>query len=120
MIKSYRELLVWQKAIELVTLVYDLTKNFPTEETYGLISQIRRCVVSIPSNIAEGRSRNTRKDFVQFLRIAYGSGAELETQLEIARRLSFLSMPEYNKAVHLLNEVMKMLNTIIGKLKAKS
>ncbi|GIW67473.1 MAG: hypothetical protein KatS3mg096_341 [Candidatus Parcubacteria bacterium] len=86
-ILSYKDLLVWQKAIELVMEIYELTKYFPKEETYGLVSQIKRAAVSIPANIAEGRSRRTRKDFIQFLRIAYASGAELETHLEIAKRL---------------------------------
>ena len=87
MINSYRELIVWQKSIELVVAVYNLTAKFPKEEAYGLTSQMRRSAVSIPSNIAEGRSRGTKKDFTQFLRISYGSGAELETQIIIAKKL---------------------------------
>lgn len=84
-ISSYKDLLVWQKALELSVEIYNLTENFPKEEIYGLTSQIRRAAVSIPSNIAEGRYRGSKKDFSQFLRIAYASGAELETQLEIAK-----------------------------------
>ena len=116
MIKSYKDLFVWQKAIDLVIEIYRLTSYFPKTETYGLISQIRRAVVSIPSNIAEGRSRSTRKDFVQFLRIAGGSVAELETQLNIANKLSFVGLIDYNKVSDELNEIMRMLNTMITKL----
>lgn len=76
MISSYKEPAVWQKSIQLVKVVYELTENFPREELYGLTSQIRRAAVTIPSNIAEGKFRGTRKDFLRFLRIAYSSGAE--------------------------------------------
>ena len=116
MIKSYKDLFVWQKAIDLVIEIYRLTSYFPKTETYGLISQIRRAVVSIPSNIAEGRSRSTRKDFVQFLRIAGGAVAELETQLNISNKLSFVGLIDYNKVSDELNEIMRMLNTMITKL----
>ena len=81
MIHSYKNLLVWQRSMDLVVAIYGLTKKFPKEEIYGLTSQMRRASVSIPSNIAEGRFRGTRKDYLQFLRIAYSSGAELETQM---------------------------------------
>ena len=108
--------MVWQKAIELVILVYRLTTKFPKEELYGLSSQVRRAVVSIPSNIAEGKSRGTRKDFAQFIKIAFASGAELETQIEIAKRLSLADPIDYNEIDRLLNEVMRMLNTLIIKL----
>jgi len=115
MINSYKELIVWQKSIELVVAVYDLTAQFPKEEIYGLTSQMRRSAVSIPSNIAEGRSRGTKKDFTQFLRISYGSGAELETQIIIAKRLLGTKYLDYSKVDILLNETMKMLNVMIGK-----
>lgn len=117
-IHSYKELIVWQKSIQLVVEIYELTEDFPKEEIYGLTSQIRRAAVSIPSNIAEGRFRGTRKDFLQFLRIAYASGAEVETQLEIAKKLSKTKLLNYNKVDDLLVEVMKMLNVMINKLKA--
>ncbi len=113
---SYRELIVWQKSIDLVTTLYRLTEKFPQSELYGLTSQMKRSSISIPSNIAEGRYRGTRKDFVQFLRVAYASGAELETQLEIAKRLSFLGTSEYNRVCTLLSEIMRMLNSMIAKL----
>lgn len=94
-VQSYKDLLVWQKALELVVLIYDLTSQFPKEELYGLAAQMRRSAVSIPSNIAEGSRRGTKKDFRQFLLIAFGSGAELESQ-----------------------EVMRMLNKLIENLHA--
>lgn len=115
-IESYRDLVVWQKAMDLVIAVYELTSKFPKEEVYGITSQMRRAAISIPSNIAEGKYRGTRKDFAQFLRIAFGSGAELETQLEIARRLDLISEKEYQQTQSLLDEIMKMLNVFIGKL----
>ncbi len=116
MIHSYKELIVWQKSMVLVIEVYKLTENFPREEIYGLTSQIRRAAESIPSNIAEGRLRGTRKDYAQFLRIAYGSGAELETQLEIAKRLPKTKALDYSEVDSLLLETMKMLNSMLRKL----
>ena len=103
--------------MDLVVEVYLLIENFPKEEIFGLVSQIKRASVSIPSNIAEGRSRGTRKEYRHFLSIAYGSGAELETQIEIAKRLVKTKNLNYNKVDQLLIEVMKMLNSLIGKLK---
>jgi len=116
MIHSYKELIVWQRAIELVVAVYELTEEFPKEEIYGLTSQMRRAAISIAANIAEGRFRGTRKDFLQFLRIAYGSGAELETHIEIAKILTKTKNLNYKKVELLLSETMKMLNAIIRKL----
>ena len=113
MINSYKDLIVWQRAIELTIAVYDITELFPKEEIYGLTSQMRRCAVSIPSNIAEGRLRGTKKDYLNFLRIANGSGAELETQIEIAKKLSKTKRINFSKADSLLEEVMKMLNVMI-------
>jgi len=120
MLNSYKELIVWQKAIKLVVAVYELTEKYPKEEIYGITSQIRRCTVSIPSNIAEGRNRGTKKDFSQFLRIAYGSGAELETQIEISKQLSKTKNLDYKKVDALLLEVMKMLNVMIKNLNPNS
>ncbi|OGY36955.1 MAG: hypothetical protein A3E36_01145 [Candidatus Andersenbacteria bacterium RIFCSPHIGHO2_12_FULL_45_11b] len=113
---SYRDLIVWQKAIDLVTQLYKITNKFPREEIYGLTSQMRRSAVSIPSNIAEGRNRGTKKDYVQFLRIAYGSGAELETQITICKRLKLIITAECIEIDSLLDEVMRMLNAMIRKL----
>ncbi len=109
-INSYKELIVWQKAMELVVDVYKLTEGFPKSELYGLTSQTRRCAVSIPSNIAEGRRRRGDKDYAHFLIIAYGSGSELETQIEIAKRLPFGKNLNFAKVDRLLDEVMRMLN----------
>jgi len=116
MAESYRDLIVWQKAVDLSVEVYNWSHKLPKSELFGLTSQIRRSAISIPSNIAEGRYRSTRKDFLQFLRIAYASGAELETQLEICKRLSLMDDLDYNKLNGLLVEVMKMLNVMIVKL----
>ena len=112
-IHSYKDLVVWQKAVDLSVKIYDLTEKFPNEEKFGLVSQMRRAGVSIPSNIAEGRMRGTRKDFLSFLRISYGSGAELETQLEISKRLLKTGRLDYLKVDLNLEEVMKMLNVMI-------
>jgi len=117
-IHSYRDLIVWQKAIELVAETYILTDKFPREEIYGLTSQLRRAAVSIPSNIAEGRYRGTRKDFRQFLLNAYGSGAEVETQLIIAKKLLKTKNLDYDRTDKLLAEVMRMLNSLIKKLES--
>ena len=115
-IESYENLIVWQKSMDLVIESYKLTEAFPKTETYGLTSQIRRATVSIPSNIAEGSRHGSRKDFRHFLLNAYGSGAELETQLKIAKRLSFGKEFDYSKADGLLNEVMRMLNKMTNEL----
>ncbi|MEK7086742.1 MAG: four helix bundle protein [Patescibacteria group bacterium] len=119
-ITSYKDLIVWQKAIGLVVAVYELTEQFPKSEIYGLASQMRRAVISIPSNIAEGRRRGTRKDFCHFLFNAFGSGSELETQIEIVKVLPFGKKLDYEKIDKLLNEVMRMLNRLISNLQAKT
>lgn len=110
---TYKDLIVWQRAVQLVVEVYRLTDNFPKAELYGLTSQIRRCCVSIPSNIAEGRRWSTRKDFRKFLTIAFGSGAELETQIEIAKRLGYIEKENCIELDRLLTETMKMLNKML-------
>jgi four helix bundle protein len=110
--KSYRDLIAWQKAIELVIKTYNLTRAFPTYERYGLSSQMQRCAVSIPSNIAEGSYRRSEKDFHRFILIAYGSGAELETQLVIAARLGYCQDSLLQNIQALLNDVMRLLNRL--------
>jgi four helix bundle protein len=115
-IHTYKELIVWQKAMDTIESVYRLTGKFPTDERYGLVSQMRRSAVSIASNIAEGRRRGTRRDFRQFLIVAYASGAELETQLEIARRLSIGEPSQRIEVEKVLEEVMKILNRMITSL----
>ncbi len=111
---TYKDLIVWQKSMELVKEIYLLTESFPKEEIFGLTSQIRRCAVSIPSNIAEGKLRGTDAQFKQFLSIAYGSGGELETQLLIAQSLPKTGTLSYIKANELLTEVMKMINKLLA------
>ena len=114
--KNYKDLIVWQKSIQLVGLVYELTNQFPKEEIYGLTSQMRRAAISIPSNIAEGSKRRTQKDFGRFLTMSYGSGSELGTQLEISRTLPFGAKLDYSKIDSLLTEIMKMLYTLIKRV----
>lgn len=108
---SYRDLVVWQKSMELTKQTYTITKDFPKEEVYGLTSQIRRCAVSIPSNIAEGRGRNSDKEFVRFLQISLGSLYELQTQLELALSFNYINNIEY--ILELSLEIEKMLNKLI-------
>lgn len=112
---GYKKLTVWQKSVELVVSIYTLTRQFPREEMYGLTSQMRRAAVSIPSNIAEGSRRRGFKDTRHFLTIAFGSGAELETQIEIAKQLSYGNSKDFIDVDGLLEEVMKMLNVMINK-----
>lgn len=113
---SYKDLIVWQKSIELVVLVYSLTEQFPKTELYGIISQMKRASVSIPSNIAEGNKKTTNKEYGQFLKTAYGSGGEIETLVIISKRLSFGKNLDFSKIDKLLNEIMKMLNKMISQL----
>lgn len=113
---SHKDLLVWQKSTELVKAVYLLTGNFPKSELYGITNQIRRAAVSIPSNIAEGYQRNHRPEYIQFLRVSFGSAAELETQLGIAKDLGMSSQESFKNADKLLGEVLKMLNKLIQSL----
>lgn len=118
-IKSFRDLHVWQKAMALAKSVYCVVKYLPREETYGLSDQMRRAAVSIPSNIAEGQARQTKKEFLQFLWIARGSSAELETQLQLAIDLGYLDgVPEEQMKTlfQLSDEVSRMLYTLIARL----
>lgn len=104
----YKELLVWQKAVDLAVEVYHITGKFPKEERYGLISQINRSVISIPSNITEGAGRNTNREFNNFLGIAQGSSFELDTQLFISNRLNFISTQEYHNIELQLEHIQNM------------
>jgi four helix bundle protein len=116
-VQTYRDLVVWQRSVELSVEVYRVTATFPEVEKYGLVSQMRRAAVSIPSNIAEGKLRGSEKELHHFIRIAFGSGGELETQIEIAKRLTLLTDANSTTLDALLEEIMKMLNTML-KLKA--
>jgi four helix bundle protein len=117
---SYQGLLVWQKAMDLTAVIYNLTRKLPKEELYGLSDQMRRAAVSIPSNIAVGQDRNTNKEFVRFLTISRGSKAELETQLLICVKVGYLNETEIEEAMVLLTEIGKMLTSLINKLSASS
>ncbi|MCK5328671.1 MAG: four helix bundle protein [Candidatus Latescibacteria bacterium] len=128
--KNYREgntsylycvphLIVWQKAMRLVTEIYRYTKAFPQDERYGLISQLRRSSVSLPSNRTEGYGRNSTQDYVRFLRVANGSLFELQTQLEIARNLGFLSEEDFSELFELSREIERMLSSLIRKITPK-
>lgn len=114
MVKSYRELLAWQKAIDLVESVYALTRTFPKQEQYRLVDQLTRAVVSVPSNIAEGFGRATPKDFAHFLAQARGSLYEVETQLIIAQKLGFAS--DVSGELSKMSELGKIINGLIRKL----
>jgi len=108
-IKSFYDLIVWQKGIDLVKQIYEVTKNFPKEEQYGLSSQMRRASISIPSNVAEGFRRRHNKEYKQFLNIALGSCAELETQVVIAAQLAYLRKEEEKSLIELINYICKMI-----------
>src|SRR5690554_7937353 len=112
MIRDFKDLIVWQKSMELVEEVYCLVKKLPKEELFALSDQIRRSAISIPSNIAEGQGRNSKKEFNQFLAIAKGSKAELETQLLLCVKVNYLSQSEIETATGLIQEVGKMLNAL--------
>lgn len=115
-INSYRDLIVWQKSMTLVTEIYTATKSFPSEELYGLTSQIRRSAVSIPSNIAEGYGRNSTGDYKRFLQIAAGSVFELQTQIEIAVNLKYITIEIFNPLFNAAKEIELMLLTLIRKI----
>lgn len=111
--KPHRRLEVWRQSVDLVTEIYRLTETFPEQERYALASQMRRAAISIPSNIAEGAARNTRKEFVNFLHMAQASLSELDTQLEIAHRLGYLKDSQRSKLENATQEVDKMLSGLI-------
>ena len=115
MVNGFRDLLVWQKSMDVVVSVYKLAKMLPKDETYALSDQLRRAVVSIPSNIAEGSGRNSTKEYIQFLYIALGSACEAETQIIIAQRIGYLK--DIKEDIKNINEIKKMLNGLISSLK---
>lgn len=117
-LRSYKDLIVWQKGMDLVREIYDLTEKFPKDETYGLKSQMERAAVSVPSQIAEGYLRRHLKEYVQFLSIALGSAAELETQILVCKMLPKFKHLDFIKAQNFNTEVMKMLYVMITKVTA--
>jgi four helix bundle protein len=116
-LRSFRDLKVWQKSMDLAEATYKATRAFPGEERFGLVSQMRRAAVSIPSNIAEGQSRNSTGEFTQFLGLAKGSLAELETQVELAKRLQFLNTESHSNLLRAITEIGKMLNGLLTSLR---
>lgn len=119
MLKSYKELKVWQKAYNLCIKIYKITKTFPKEELYGLTSQIRRAAVSVPSNIAEGYGRKTTPEYIRSLYIAYGSSCELETQILLSGDLGFMKAEALNELQADLGEVERMLKALIKAVENK-
>ncbi len=117
--KSYRELIVWQKSMCMVTEVYVITDGFPTKEMYGLANQVRKSAVSIPSNIAEGFGRGSTSDYIRFLRMSRGSLYELQTQMEIAKNIGYLDEKKCGLVLGVGNEIERMLNSLISKLMDK-
>jgi four helix bundle protein len=115
-IRTYQDLIVWQKSMALAVLIYEVTRDFPKEEIYGLTVQIRRSAVSVPSNIGEGYGRNSTGDYRRFLQVAMGSVCELETQLILTSRLGFLSKSQYDRLASDLDEVERMLSALIRKV----
>ena len=118
--KSYQELLAWQKAMDLAEQIYKLVKLLPKEENYALADQLRRAAISVPSNIAEGQARNSPKEFIQFLSIARGSAAEIETQLLLCERLGFVARAQIDSLIDLCVEIAKMLSSLISTLIKKA
>ena len=118
-VKTYRDLVVWQKSMQLVTDVYSLTKSLPKDEVYGLTSQARRCSISIPSNIAEGYGRKSTNDYCRFLQIAIGSLYELQTQLEICLNLNYLTNSVFDNINEQSREIERMLSSLTNKLNPK-
>lgn len=118
-LRTFRDLLVWKKGHELVLLTYKKTQSFPNSEQFGLTSQLRRAAVSVTSNIAEGFSRRSSKEKIQFYYMAHGSLSELENQIEIAKDIDYMSVQSFNSLMNLSSEVGKLLNGLINKTKLR-
>ncbi|MDX2027147.1 MAG: four helix bundle protein [Alphaproteobacteria bacterium] len=118
-VQSYKDLEVWQKSMDMVTAVYQVTKEFPKDELYTLTNQIRRSAISVPSNIAEGRGKRSTGDYIRFLNIAYGSISELETQLIISKNLGYVSSGKLDSLFTDINRIGRMLNGLISSLEGK-
>ena len=114
--KNYKELIIWKKGIDLVKAVYAISKQFPAEEKFGMISQVTRATVSIPANIAEGSSRNSDKDYARFLQIALGSAFEIQTYLIIAKEMNWVTNEKIDPIEMSLEEEIKMMHAFIKKL----
>lgn len=114
--KGYKDLIAWQKGMELSEMVYKITSKFPKEEIYGLTSQMRRSAVPIPSNIAEGQLRSSQREFAQFISIALGPCAELSTQLELAGRSGYVNRPDFDSILQAIGEEMKILHGLRRKM----
>ena len=119
-VRGYRDLIVWQKAMDLVRHIYHLTVSFPGDEKFGLVSQIRRAAVSVPSNIAEGQARHTSQEFIQFISHAEGSLAEVDTQLTLSNQLGFCTGQQSVEVFSLIEEIRKMLMTLRGRLNGRA
>ena len=119
-VRHYRDLLVWQKALTWVELVYAESGSWPSDERFGLISQVRRAAVSVPSNIAEGCARRSTPEFLRFLSIARGSLAEVETQLILAQRLAYIEEIELTRLLEAADEISRMLSGLISKLEERT
>jgi len=117
-IKTYRDLIVWSKSIDFVTMVYELTRKYPKDELYGLTLQIRRCAISIPSNIAEGYGQRSTQDYIRFLQIAMGSLYEIQTQIQISLNLKFISQIDYNSIYEKSRQIEILLRSLIEKIKS--
>ena len=118
--KNFRDLLVWEKAHHLTMKIYEATTAYPADERFGLVSQIRRSASSVPTNIAEGCGRHSDKDFARFLQISMGSASELEYQLLLSHDLKYLPSDPYDELTNAVQEVKRMLTSLIKKLKAES
>ena len=119
-VKDYRDLIVWQRAMDLVELIYKVSRRFPREEQYGLTAQVRKAAVSVPSNIAEGQGRRTTKEFLQFLSIASGSLKEVQTHVMIAQRLGYLSEEQSSQAMNLAEQVGRLHSGLGASLEART
>ena len=117
--ETHKDLRVWQQSIEMVTSIYMMTQSFPKEETFGLVSQLRRASVSVPSNIAEGYARGTDKEKLHFLRISSGSMSEVETQLLLSLNLGYIDQEKYNELSEIVTSVWKQLNSLISSIKKR-
>ncbi|NDV69654.1 four helix bundle protein [Dysgonomonas sp. 25] len=118
--KTHKDLIVWKKGIDLVKSAYECTSRFPQSEQFGLTSQIRRCAVSIPSNIAEGCGRNSDKELIHFLYIALGSASELETQIIISVELGFMPQEQSDNIHQQVNEMVRMISSLIKSIKTRN